>query len=516
MDIAEWIDRRADLSPDDLALHFEGADISYGTLAGRVARLAVMLRRNLGIEPGDRIAFLGYNSPEFIDLLFACARVGAIVVPLNWRLTAAEHLYILGDCAPSAILVEPEFVEHVDRMRGDLGEMRPIAYGPEPTGWSGYDALLADSGAGEDGGERSGHRERAILIVYTSGTTGRPKGAVLTQDALYWNAMNSTAEHDLTSRDHVLTTLPLFHVGGLNIQTVPALHAGARVTIHRRFEPGPVLRAIAKQRPTLFVAVPATMKAMIDHPDWEDTDLSSLRMVTAGSSVVPEALIRAFHARGVPVTQVYGATETAPIAIHLPLADAERKIGSTGKPALHCEARIVDADGKDVAPGETGEILVRGPNLMREYWNNPEATKAALAGGWYHSGDVGHQDDEGYFYIDERKNDVIISGSENIYPAEIENVLADCADIAEAAAVGRRDERWGQVPVAVIVPKAGSDLDADRVLAMFENRLARYKHPREVVFVERLPRNAMGKVLRYELREMLDARAAAGRRDRTG
>jgi fatty-acyl-CoA synthase len=338
-----------------------------------------------------------------------------------------------------------------------------------------------------------------VLLVYTSGATGRPKGVLLSQEALFWNAVNSISAHDLTSADHVLTVLPMFHVGGLNIHTTPALHAGACVTLHRRFEAKHALRAIAEDRPTLFLAVPQVSLAMTGDPDWLSTDVSSLRLVAMGSSTIPQVAIRPWHERGIPVTQVYGLTESAPVAICLPPEDAFRKIDSCGKPAIHCQARIVDEAGGDLAANERGEIVLRGPNLFREYWNDAVATADAFAAGWFRTGDVGHRDDEGFFYVDDRMKDVVISGGENIYPAELENVLADCDAIIEAAVVGRADERWGEVAVAFVVARPGSVLTVDRVMRLFDGRLARFKHPREVVFLERLPRNAMGKVLKHEL-----------------
>ena len=501
MELSAWIERRADFHPERTAIHFEGRDLSYGELALRVAATAAALEHGLGIGRGDRVAHLGYNSPDFIALLFACARLGAMLVPLNWRLAAPEHAFMLGDCRPSAILVEDDFIAHVEGIREALGDCALVALERAAEGWLDWQDLLG-AASGEVRGPAADYAS-PLLLVYTAGTTGRPKGAVLKQEAILYNAINSTTMHDLTGADHVLTTLPLFHVGGLNIQTTPALHAGATITMQRRFEPGAALKAIAQRRPTLAVLVPAIIQALIDHPDWETTDLSCLRMITTGSTFVPHALIEAVHRRGVPVIQVYGSTETSPIAIYLPLGDAHRKVGSTGKPALHCEARIAAPDGADVAPGERGEILVRGANVMSEYWGNAEATAEALKGGWFHTGDIGHQDAEGYYYVDERKNDVIISGSENIYPAELENVLAECPEIGEAAVVGRQDERWGEIPVAVVVLKHAATLDRDAVLALFEGRLAAYKQPRDVVFMAALPRNAMGKVLKYRLREMV-------------
>lgn len=496
--LAHWLDRQADFLADKPALCFEGAALGYGDFAERVRRVARLLKHELGVGRGDRVAFLGYNSPDFLTLLFAAARLGAMFIPLNWRQAPPEHSYILADAGASVLVCEPEFQAAAESIRAAHPDCTFVAQGFSGAGWLAFEELL-DTARGDD---RNPHVDysQPLLVVYTSGTTGHPKGAVLTQNALFWNAVNSTHMHDLTSQDRVLTVLPLFHVGGLNIQTLPALHAGATVLLQRRFEPTATLHAIAHERPSLVVLVPATLRALIDHPQWLATDLSSLRVVTTGSSIVPIPLMQAFHARGVPVIQVYGCTETAPIAIYQRREDAERTLGSTGKPALHCEIRIVDNEGQDVSAGEAGEILVRGPTVMYEYWGDEPATRRALREGWFYTGDIGHYDAEGYYYIDDRKKDLIISGGENIYPAELELVLHECPDIVEAAVVGRADERWGEVAVAVVVKRAGSALDEDGIKALFEGRLARYKHPRAVVFVERLPRNVMGKVLKFLLR----------------
>jgi fatty-acyl-CoA synthase len=468
--IARWLEGWARQQPHKTAVHFEGRDFSYADMAVRAAHLAGALRDRLGVEPGDRVAHLGTNSPELLDLVFACARLGAILVPLNWRLAPPEHDYILDHCRPRVLFAERE-----------LARSGAIFYGAE------YEALIADAAPFE--AEPRG--DVPLLLVYTSGTTGKPKGAVLTQSALFWNAVNSTHAHDLTSRDHVLTALPMFHVGGLNIQTLPALQAGATVTIQRRFEPGAFLDAVEARRPTLTLLVPATLHALYQHPRWRSADLSSLRLVMTGSSVVPEALIRPFLDRGVPIGQIYGSTETCPIAVYLRAEDAMRKVGSAGKPAIHCEVRLDD-----------GEILLRGPNVMTHYWDDPEATREALQGGWFRTGDVAEIDDEGFYWIRDRKKDLIISGGENIYPAELEAVLANSPDIAEAAVIARRDARWGEIPVAVVVQRPGAALDEAAVLSLFAGRLARFKHPRAVVFVDALPRNAMGKVQKFLLREM--------------
>jgi len=466
--LAEWIARGAAAAPRKIAIRFEGAEIGYADLDRRIRAVAAALASEHGVERADRVAYLGANRPLVLELLFACARLGAIFTPLNWRLAAAEHRAILADCTPKLLVVEPEFASHAPGIPAEALERARERSDPQ--------------GIGDD--------SAPVLLVYTSGTTGRPKGVLLTQRALEANARTSIAAHDLTSADHVLTVLPMFHVGGLNIHTTPALAAGATVTLHRRFDPTHALAAITADRPTMLLAVPQVSLAMTNHPNWLGTDVSSLRIVTTGSSIVPEASIRPWHERGIPVTQVYGLTESAPIAICLRAEDAMRKVGSCGTAAPGCEARLVD-----------GEIELRGPNLFREYWNDPEATRDALRDGWFRTGDVARRDAEGFFYVVDRKKDMIISGGENISPAELERVLDECPDVVEAAVVGRPDDRWGEIAVAFVVPRAGSGLSVENVLALFEGRLARFKHPRDVRLVDALPRNAMQKVQKHELKK---------------
>jgi fatty-acyl-CoA synthase len=342
-----------------------------------------------------------------------------------------------------------------------------------------------------------------VLLCYTSGSTGQPKGALLSQEALACNAANSADMHALSAEDRVLTTLPLFHVGGLNIQTLPALQAGCAVVLHPKFDADATFDAIKRERITLTVLVPAQLDAMLAHPRWAQADFSSLRMITTGSTLVPLRIIRAVHARGVPLVQVWGATETAPIAACLHAGEAMRKAGTTGRAARHCELRVVGFAGEDAPPGVSGEVWVRGANVMIGYWADPEASAKALAGGWFHSGDLGHFDEEGFLTIDGRLKDMIISGGENISPAEVEAVLLECPDIAEAAVVGRPDARWGEVVVAVVAPAPGAKLERERVLALFDGRLARFKQPKDVVFVNALPRTAIGKVRKDDVRQLV-------------
>jgi fatty-acyl-CoA synthase len=498
MNLSHWIERWADFQPDKTAIRFEGRDISYKVFDDRIRRVAGMLHHDLDVEHGDRIAFLGLNSPDMLALMFACARIGALLVPLNWRLAPPEHLYILQNADVKVLFCEDEFTEGTRSIEDDLADCRVLAMNDA------FENLVA--AAPDDTVDRAVGLDDPLLIVYTSGTTGRPKGAILTQNAMTFNAINSVAMHDMTSSDIIFTNLPMFHVGGLNIQTTPALHAGATVIMHRRFDADATVQVINTEKPTLMILVPALMAAIEQHPAWVDLDFSSLRAINTGSTTIPMSLVDAYLGRGVPIIQVYGSTETAPIVIHQRIPDAWTTKGSTGRAALHCDARIEDASGKILGADERGEIVVRGPNIMSGYWNDPEATEEVLKDGWFHTGDIGHIDDQGLFYVDDRVKDVIISGSENIYPAELEMVLDRCDEIAESAVVGRADDKWGEVPVAVVVLGKGSKLTREGVLSLFNGELARFKHPRDVIFSDALPRNVMGKVLKFELRDMVSQR----------
>jgi fatty-acyl-CoA synthase len=499
MDLSDLITRNADFTPDKIALRFAGRSLSYADFAARIAAAARALKSQLGIGRGDRIAILAANHPDYLVLLYACARLGAMLVPLNWRLAIAEQMFILADASVNALVVEEAFAEVVTPLAAALPQARAVGLDFARDDLPSFDMLLAEAG----GDDRNPHTDFSapLLIVYTSGTTGRPKGAVLRQEALVWNGAMSQHMHGLTADDHVLTVLPLFHVGGLNIQTTPALHVGATVTLHARFAPGPTLDAIAADRPSLTVLVPTTIQALIEHPGWPETDVSALRALTTGSTTVPQPLVDAVTARGVPVLQVYGSTETSPIAVYTRLGGDLGRPGSTGLPGLACEARVVDDAGHEVPAGTSGEVVVRGPNVLFEYWGNAAATAEALREGWFFTGDIGRRDADGYFFIHDRKNNVIISGAENIYPAEIERVLAHHSAVAEVAVVGQPDPKWQEVPVAFVVRRPGVAADAEALKRHVAEHLARFKVPRDIVFVDSLPRNALGKVQHFRLKE---------------
>ncbi|MEO1063327.1 MAG: AMP-binding protein [Actinomycetota bacterium] len=476
-----WIERR----PDHPALVDDHGSLDYRGLLGAIDRTVAGLA-SAGVGREDRVGCLGTTRADVFVTLFACARLGASLVPINLRLADAEIDWILDDCAVSVIV-------------GDEGQLRRLGHRSEPRCSFDDDTWRGDAGDVP----ATGAVDDALLVVYTSGTTGRPKGAVLTQAALLANAENADGMFDLTPADVTLVCLPLFHVGGLNITATPTLLAGGTVRCHGAFDPGRWLADVEAHRPTTSILVPAMMAAVVGHPGFDATNLSSLRYLATGSSEVPEPLLRAFLDRGVPIGQVYGLTETAPIAVHQRAEEVFERVGSTGRAARRCAVRIVSPDGEELPPGEEGEVQLAGPNLFDRYWNDAEATAEALDDGWFCTGDMGVLDDDGELTIRGRIKEMIISGGENVYPAEVERVLLDDERVAEVAVVGRSDERWGEVPVAVVVLRPGAGASEEELLAPFAGQLARFKRPAAIVFVDELPRNAMGKLQKVELRRTI-------------
>jgi fatty-acyl-CoA synthase len=506
VDLCSLIERNAAFTPHKVALRFEGETLTYAGFCSRIEQTVRALGSELGVGRGDRVAILSLNCPDYLVLLYACARLGAILTPLNWRLAVAEQLFILSDAAAKVLVLEQVFADILPPLTEKLPDIAVVGLDFAPSEGSNFNSLL--TGTPNDAAHPPAELSRPLLIVYTSGTTGRPKGAVLRQEALMSNSTMSQHMHGLTSDDHVLTVLPFFHVGGLNIQTTPALHHGATVTIHRRFSPDATLASIERDRPTLTVLVPTTIQAMTDHPDWAKTDLSSLKAISTGSTIVPQFLIDRLVACGIPVLQVYGSTETCPIAIYTRLGGDLSREGSTGLPGLCCEATVVDDVGDELPPNIPGEIVVRGPNVFCGYWGDDQATRAALHDGWYRTGDIGQRDIDGYFWIHDRKKNLIISGGENIYPAEVERVLTAHPAVSECGVIGRPDPRWDEVPVAYVIRRSGFSIDAAGLKAYVQTQLARFKAPQEIVFVDDLPRTALGKVQHFMLRK-IDALARA-------
>ncbi len=500
MTIASWIDKWALACPDKTAIQFEGEKISYAEFNQKITDTAAMLHHSLGIKRGDRVAFLGQNHPRTLYLLFACARIGVIFVPLNWRLTPAEHIHMLVDCAASALFVEEDYQDHCEILKEKLPECRLVTWGGrDKEGWLGLRQLMS-AAEGHDPRPTVGPND-PVLLIFTSGTTGFPKGAVLTHAALEENAINSIDMHDMVHDDVLLTILPMFHVGGLNVQTLPAFSIGATIILHKAFDVEKVIQVLIQDRPTLGIILPPHMAPLRAHEKWAEIDFSHLRCITTGSCVIPADMIDYWHGLKVPLIQVYGSSETGPLAIYQKAGNAIETQGSMGYAAKKCQIRIIDDQGNDCDIGQAGEILVKGQNVMANYWDNQSATAAALKDGWYYTGDIGYVDAQGRYYFVDRKKDMIISGGENIYPAELEEVLSGHSDILEVAVVGRPDARWGEIVAAFIVQKAGASLSKEDILEWLSDRLGRYKHPRIFHFVDEMPRNGMGKIMKESLRE---------------
>lgn len=484
MSLVDWL--QPWIETDRVAFHFEGQSVTYTQFARRVEATASGLA-SLGVQSGDRVGFCGLNRLEVFELLFACSHLGVIFVPFNNRLTAAEVAGLIDDCAPTLVLSTDGFHDLVAQAAPQVTvrdlDAKPFNHGVHPSA----PAVVPSA-------------QTTVLMVYTSGTTGQAKGAMLSLDAMRYTVLNSIDHQGLTSDDHIIASLPTFHVGGINIQTLPALYAGGEVTLLRRFDPGEVVRLLDEHEITQVLLVPAMLTAVASHPDFDTADLSSLRGINTGSSIVPHNVMQPFFDRGVPVGQVYGTTETGPTAVVLSYDDAADHVGSCGKAARHTELRLVDKDGIDVATGQPGELWVRGPNVFTGYWGNPVATEAAFTtSGWFRTGDIGYETADGYVYISDRIKDVVISGGENVYPAELEPVLAEHPSIAEVAVVGARDDRWGEIPVAVVVLAPDATLELNDLREWCDERLARFKHPRELRIVDALPRTALGKVKKHEL-----------------
>lgn len=462
------------------ALRFEGAELRYGELSQRCERLAAGLWHDWGVRSGDRVAWLGSNHPGQLVLLFALARIGAILLPLNFRLAPGEWDALMADCGPAHLVHDDAWVGPGRELAARHGM---AAHAVEALAFEGH----------RQSAPRLGQAASPALLVYTSGTTGRAKAAVHTQANLLANMAIASSVQRMTAQDAIATVLPLFHVGGLCIQTLPALYVGARVILQPRFAPDAVFDCFEHDRPSLTLQVPATMKALVEHPRWEKADLSSLRAVWAGSSPLPAGLLRAFHARGLPVCNVYGATETGPFSIALPPEHARDHVGSCGWPAPGVEVRLGEAQAG------VGELLVRGPNVVRHYWPQQPACDEP---GWFHTGDLAARAEDGSFTVVGRAKDLIISGGENIHPAEIESLLGEHPGVAECAAFGVPDEEWGEVVAAAVVPKPGQQLCENELLAHLAGRLARYKLPRRWLWLAELPKTALGKVQRPALAQL--------------
>ena len=502
--LGNWLYQRALRTPHRKALTFEGETWTYAALQDRIDRLASALRTQ-GVCPGDRVGFLGLNQPSFLESLFATARLGAIFVPLNFRLSGSELNYIINDAGVHTLIVDAPHRPVIDAIRGELPCRRYFSADQEAEGWQATEALIARETPIRTGAATA--EDDTAVIMYTSGTTGRPKGAMLTHGNIWWNNTNSMLTFDVKGDDITLVVAPLFHIGGLNVNTLITWQLGGHIVLHRAFDPARFLDDIAKYRIISTFAVPAMLLFVSQQPAFATADLSSLRTIVCGAAPVPEPLMRLYAERGIPIDQGYGLTEASPLLTFLEPEWGMSKIGSAGRTPMFTEVRLVAPDGTRVtAPGEKGEIIARGPNITKGYWNNPEATAAAIdTEGWLHTGDVGTFDEDGFLFIVDRVKDMVITGGENVYPAEVENILYEHPAIGEVAVIGLPDEQWGEAVVAVATLKANAALDLEELRAFATERLARFKLPRRLEIIDALPRNPAGKVLKFQLRALFGA-----------
>ena len=482
--IGRWLGDRARTTPDRVAIRYLGAELTYDALDRRATSLAAGLAER-GLRRGDRLATLTGTSPDHVATFFACARLGVALQPISWRLAAAEIAYQLGDAEPSLLLASAEH-EELARAAGSAIEVARIA-----------DPMLESDGGVADVAED----DDPLLLVYTSGTTGKPKGALLTHANCFWTNVSFDRTAGLRDDDVVLQVLPQFHVGGWNVQPLLAWWRGATVVLEPQFDASRTLRLLAEERVTTLMGVPATYLFLSQEPGFADADLSSLRLAVVGGAPMPESLLETWIDRGVEIVQGYGLTEAAPNVLCLPPDDARRKLGFAGKPYPHVDVALRDPETGVLVDGPgTGELAVRGPNVFAGYWRNPEATAAAFADGWLLTGDIAERDGEGFYRIAGRIKDMVVSGGENVYPAEIEDVLAEHRAVLEAAVVGVPDERWGEACAAFVVLVDGASATEQELRDHCGERLARFKVPRMFTFVDALPRSSMGKVLKDELR----------------
>lgn len=489
----DWIKRWAQYAPKSVAIESvdQNVTITYFELHEKVGITASFLQHEYEIEAGDRVAVLSMNRYEYIVLFFALQKLGAILLPLNYRLAAPELAYQLEDATPSLLIYEEDYEATVKKTEFD-GQIIQ------------FDAFINGCDKHESKAVTfAGHFEYTCKILYTSGTTGRPKGAIITNKMLFWNSINTGLRLNLTQQDVILTFAPFFHTGGWNVLTTPILHRGGKVVLLKKFEPDQVLELCAKHKVSVLFGVPTMMAMLADEASFENTDLSSIRYAIVGGEPMPIPLIEKWHHKGVPVRQGYGLTEFGPNVFSLNEEDAIRKKGSVGFANFYIDTKIVNDDGKEVQIGEVGELWLKGPVCTEGYWNNPNATQETIEQGWLKTGDLVRKDEEGYFFIVDRKKDMFISGAENVYPAEIEQLLVKHKNVKEVAVIGVPDETWGEVGMAFVVTEFG-ELTSDELSSYCKEYLAKFKVPKHFVFMVELPKSDTGKIQKKTLKEYIN------------
>jgi fatty-acyl-CoA synthase len=507
----DWLAYHARIRPDVTALIDLATNrrFSYRQLNERAERLAAALSHHFGVTAGDRVAIYSQNNSNIFEVQFACWKLGAAYVPFNWRLAIPELEFIARDCGPNALFHEAAFAEAALKVAAAAHIGARVSWDGASPGAAEYEELLANASDARFNRNDNTH-DTLACVMYTSGTTGHPKGALITHGGMVWNLLNGTAPFAFRVGMVNLTVLPLFHIGGINAYANPAFHYGGTNLVMRAFDPGGTLDVLANPEVgvTHFVGVPSNYLFMSQHPRFETATFPTLVTAGIGGAPTPVALLETWAAKGVTLQQGYGMTESAATISAQSKAEATRKIGSIGTPLLHLEHRIVDENGNDVVPGAVGELWVRAPNMSPGYWNRPDANASSFTDDWFHTGDAVREDQDGALYILDRWKDMYISGGENVYPAEVENVIYQLPDIAEAAVIGVPDERWGEVGKAVIIRKPGATLTEADIVGHCIRNLAKYKVPKTVDFVDELPHNATGKILKRELRAAIASPAA--------
>jgi len=526
-DVGYIVQKRAEMSPDKPAIIFEDEPVTYKELNQGVNRAAHFMRKR-GIRNGDRVSVVLLNCVEFLEVYFACAKLGAILVPLNHRLVGPELEYQLNDCGARMVVFHDALVDNIDRIRARLkteadkfiymASGSPGGNGSELPGcpaWAeDYHELTGDQPTSEPVPESPVPFDAPLAIVYTSGVTGNPKGAVLTHEQTYFKNFQIAFYTEAQPGDVFVAQMPLFHSGGLFIVATPSLCAGMTMVMRRGFNPAEFAADIERYRGTIVLALTTMWRMILDTGKLDETDVSSVRCVLGGGERTPPSLFEELAKRGLHMQQGFGQTENSAMMM-LPKEDIQRKMGSIGKPGFFTDIWIKGSNGKRAAPGEIGEIVAKGPTVMNGYWNLPEATAKALVDGVLHTGDLGYMDEEGYFYIVDRAKDMYRSGGENVYPAEVEKILAGHPKISNIAIIGVPDEKWGETGMAFIVPAQGETVVEEEVFEFLDGKVAKFKYPKHIKFMDDLPLTPTMKVKKAVLKERF-AKEGEGRATQAG
>ncbi len=503
MNIGEWTTRWAERYPDEPSIKYGDLELTKKEFNQRINQAANAFLE-AGVKKGDRVAVLMGNSNIYLELLFSLCKLGAAMVPLNFRLAVPELEFIINNSEPSMLFYSPEFLSVVEELKDKVPCVKQLICEMEGgiQGDLQYEQWIASQSQAEPQPEVEATLDDTHIIMYTSGTTGKPKGAVIKQGNTQWNAINSINMYTMDTQDTGACCAPLFHIGAMNASATPCIYAGSRYVIQRFFDPVGILKILEEEKVTTMFGIPVMFLMMSQMPEFEKTDLSSINFFIAGGSPCPRSLIEDYGNKGVNFNQGYGLTETATGVTALRTEDALRKLGSCGKPLFHVDIKVVDIQNNEVPAGEMGEILVRGPNVIKEYWKNEAATTSSIIDNWLYTGDMGYIDEEGYLFIVDRRKDMFISGGENVYPAEVEDALMSFNKIADCGVIGIPDEKWGEVGLAVVVAAPDTEVTEEEIIDFCKGKLGKYKIPQKVEFTDALPRTLTGKILKKDMRTM--------------